>query len=162
MFDISAYKENVYNFDLFIYKILKAFLKAVDFTDVNRNRKIMGTFIELFKEINSKMPAKEVGFFAIPLHRAFSYYLNRLLMQNYMVETKPDKSPKDLLMNIFKRHVDIPPTLNAWKYIQSVIEIIMQPLARVWTFTHEVLSGKWVMSGMYINHLAGLLYKIYE
>lgn len=38
----------------------------------------------------------------------------------------------------------------------------MQPLARVWTFTHEVLSGKWVMSGMYINHLAGLLYKIYE
>ena len=92
MFDISAYKENVYNFDLFIFKILKGYLKAVDFTDVARNRKIMTTFIELFKDIDSNMPPKNNGFFAIPLHRAFSYYLNRLLMQNYMIEAKPDKS----------------------------------------------------------------------
>jgi len=28
------------------------------------------------------MPERSLGFFAIPLHRIFSYYLNRLLMQN--------------------------------------------------------------------------------
>lgn len=38
----------------------------------------------------------------------------------------------------------------------------MGPLARSWSFTHEILSGKWVMSGMFINHLPKLLYSVYE
>lgn len=80
MFDASDYKEGLYNMDLFIFKVLKSFLKAVDFSDVERNKKIMGTFIDLFSEIRGNLPDRNVGFFAVPLHRIFSYYLNRLLM----------------------------------------------------------------------------------
>ena len=41
-------------------------------------------------------------------------------------------------------------------------ETIIKPLARAWAFTHEVLSGKWIMSGIYIGHLPKLLYQIFE
>jgi hemerythrin len=80
MFEASSYKEGLYNIDLFIFKVVKAFLKAVDFSDIERNKKIMATFIELFTEIRGELPDRNVGFFAIPLHRIFSYYINRLLM----------------------------------------------------------------------------------
>jgi hemerythrin len=80
MFEASSYKEGLYNIDLFIFKVVKAFLKAVDFSDVERNKKIMATFIQLFTEIRGELPDRNVGFFAIPLHRIFSYYINRLLM----------------------------------------------------------------------------------
>ncbi len=38
----------------------------------------------------------------------------------------------------------------------------MAPLARIWAFSHEILSGKWVMSGLYITHLGKLMYSVFE
>jgi hypothetical protein len=40
--------------------------------------------------------------------------------------------------------------------------MILRPLAKAWAFTHEILSGKWVMSGLYINQLPTLLYGVFE
>jgi hypothetical protein len=94
MLDDSVYKEGLYNIDIFQIKVFKAFLKAVDFTDVARNRRLMSHFIALFEDINDKMPeGGREGFFAVPLHRVFSYYFTRLIMQNYMKEqaTNPGK-----------------------------------------------------------------------
>ena len=49
------------------------------------------------------------GFFTIPLHRLFSYYFNRLIMQNYLKEiSTTDKSPKDLVLDIIRRFIDPP------------------------------------------------------
>ena len=69
------------------------------------------------------MPPGEgkVGFFAIPLHRVFSYYFTRLVMQNYLSEqaahAASGKQPKELFMDIFRRFVDIPAGQNAWRYL---------------------------------------------
>ena len=40
--------------------------------------------------------------------------------------------------------------------------MIIRPLARSWAFTHEVASGKWVMSGMFINEIPKLHCSFYE
>ncbi len=47
-FDATTFKEGLYNIELFFFKVLKSFLKAVDFSDVERNKRIMAKFIELF------------------------------------------------------------------------------------------------------------------
>jgi hypothetical protein len=38
----------------------------------------------------------------------------------------------------------------------------MRPLVRQLAFCHEVLSGKWVMSGLYINQIPRMLYGVFE
>jgi len=154
MFDDSIYKEGLYNIDIFQIKVFKSFLKAVDFNDVPRNRRLMQHFIAIFEDINDKMPeCGREGFFAVPLHHVFSYYFTRLIMQNYMKEQakNPSKSPKDIFIQIIRRFIDAPAGENQLTYIQKVIRWIMRPLAASWAFTHEILSGKWVMSGIYIN-----------
>lgn len=86
MFDMELFKEGLYNLDIMITKIFKAYLKAVDPTDIPRNKKLMRAFITFFEEINQNMPPGngKVGFFTITLHRVFSYYFTRLIMQNYL------------------------------------------------------------------------------
>ena len=51
MFDHSIFKEGLYNIDIMITKILKAYLKAVDPTDIPRNKRLMAAFIAFFEEI---------------------------------------------------------------------------------------------------------------
>lgn len=115
MFDHSIFKEGLYNIDIMITKILKAYLKNIDPTDVPRNKRMMSAFIALFKEVADKMPPAEakVGFFAITLHRIFSYYFTRLILQNFMKENTIGKKPKDVFLEIFRRFVEIPPGQNA-------------------------------------------------
>lgn len=122
MFDHSLFKEGLYNMEIFIIKIIKSFLKAVNPTDVQRNRKLMSAFLVLLEEVGSRMPTNgKEGFFAIPLHRVFSYYLNRLIMQNYLAEihahVAAGKPPKDLFLEILKRFVPTPPGLNTWRHL---------------------------------------------
>lgn len=153
MFDQSIYKEGVYNVDLYITKIFKTYLKAVDFTDVPRNKKLMQCFIQLFNDINERMPSEssKEAFFAVPLHRAFSYYLNRLILQNYLKEAPTNsKKPKELFLDIFRRFVEFPTNLHVWKYLQNVIETILKPISHSWAFIHEILAGRWVFCGLYI------------
>jgi hypothetical protein len=45
MFDQSIYKECLYNIDIQLTKVIKAFMKAIDFSDVQRNKRIMSSFI---------------------------------------------------------------------------------------------------------------------
>ena len=40
--------------------------------------------------------------------------------------------------------------------------MILRPLARSWAFIHEVASGKWVMSGLFVNQLPKLHCQVYE
>lgn len=152
--------------EVFIVKIIKSFLKAVNPADIPRNKKLMAAFMQLFEEIEADMPAGgNQGFFAIPLHHVFSYYFTRLIMQNFLmdVQKKPaGKSEKDLFMDIFKRFVDIPHGVNQWKYLQKLLETILRPLGRAWAFVHEISSGKWVMSGLFITQLAKIHYTVYE
>lgn len=55
-----------------------------------------------------------------------------------------------------------PPGQNTWRYIQELVEIVIRPVARSWAFTHEVMSGKWVMSGLYINQIPKVFYSVYD
>ena len=156
MFDEGIFKDGLYNMEIFLTKICKSFLKAVNFRDVPRNTKLMAAFLRLFEDINTRMPLEgREGFFAIPLHRSFSYYFTRLIMQNFLAEVdshraagKPDK---ELFMDIMRRFVPTPPGNNTWRYLQTLVDIILRPLARSWAFIHEVASGKWVMSGLFVN-----------
>lgn len=66
------------------------------------------------------------GFFAMPLHHLFSYYLSRLIMQNYfsnMLTFK--KSKKELFMTIMLRYIDTPPGKNHWRHTQELLEMIL-------------------------------------
>ena len=106
------------------------------------------------------------GFFAIPLHRAFSFYFTRLIFQNYLIEAEASKASgktdKDLLLDILKRFIPTPSGQNTWRYLQSLIEMIIRPLSRSWAFTHEIASGKWIMSGMFVNQIPKLHTRVYE
>ena len=106
MFDASLYKEGLYNVDIFIMKIYKIFFKAIDYTNAARNKRLISHFIELFEDLNDKMPdSGREAFFAVPLHRVFSYYFTRLVMHNYMSEqvTNPAKKPKDIFLDIGRK-----------------------------------------------------------
>ena len=68
-------------------KIFKAMFKEVDTFNVARNRKLISAFMAFFEVIDKKMKvSSSVGFFAVPLHRVFGYYLTRLLMHNYLAD----------------------------------------------------------------------------
>ena len=76
----------------------------------------------MMNQIQNDMPTSgKEGFFAIPLHRVFSYYFTRLVMQNYLMEKDSylalGRKPKDLFMDILRRHIDAPTGQNVWKYI---------------------------------------------
>jgi hypothetical protein len=61
----------------------------------------------LFDGINDKMPdSGREGFFAAPLHRIFSYFFTRLVMQNYLKEKamKPSTPSKDIFLEIALRY----------------------------------------------------------
>ena len=111
VYDASLYKEGLYNIDIFLIKVFKSFLKAVDFSDVERNKRLLAHFVMLFEDINDRMPdnGKE-AFFAMPLHRIFSYYFTRLVMQNYLRDqaTNPDRSPKEIFSQIARRFFRAP------------------------------------------------------
>ena len=64
-------------------------------------------------------------------------------------------------MEIVRRFIVAPAGENQLNYIQKVIRWIIRPLAASWAFSHEILSGKWVMSGIYINQLPKILYSVY-
>ena len=51
MFDNSLFKEGLYNLDILVTKIIKAYLKALDPTDLQRNKRLMSAFITFFEEI---------------------------------------------------------------------------------------------------------------
>ena len=40
--------------------------------------------------------------------------------------------------------------------------MIVKPLARSWALTHEITSGKWVMSGLFINTIPKVHNSVYE
>jgi hypothetical protein len=70
--------------------VFKVYFKEMNFLDLSKNREIMRTFIKLFEDINYEANSKHKnqGFFAIPLHRIFSYYFTRLIMKNYLLKEK--------------------------------------------------------------------------
>lgn len=79
-----------------------------------------------------------------------------------MKQEKWSQPDKEVFLEIFRRFVEIPPGQNAWKYLQNIIQIIIKPAALSWVFCHEILSGKWVMSGLVINQFPRLLYAVSE
>ncbi|CDW74007.1 zinc finger family protein [Stylonychia lemnae] len=164
-FDATIYKEGLYNIDLQLIKTYKNYIKEIDPKNVERNRKLMSAFISFFEDINNRLgDVGENGFFAIPLHRLFSYYLSRLIMYNYLIEKdiNPQKQARDIMLSIVQKFIVVPNNQNRQSYIQHAIMAIIRPLSRQWSFNHEVLSGKFVMCGLFINHLPKLLYSIYE
>ena len=87
MFDSSIYKEELFNFDIYLTKVYKRYLKAVNPHDVSRNKKLMNAFVSFFIDIDSKLKLNnDTGYFVVPLHRVFSYYFSRLMMHNYLVD----------------------------------------------------------------------------
>lgn len=81
-------------------------------------------------------------------------------MQNYFMEqaTHPDKKAKDIFVEIGRKFINSPPGENQLTYIQKVIRWILRPVAGQWAFLHEIMSGKWVMSGLYIRNLPNIFY----
>ena len=70
--------------DNVLFPMYEEFLKNIPVDDVKINKKIMSCFLECFLRISEVMPrGLDVGFFMIPLHRVFAFYITRLLMLNY-------------------------------------------------------------------------------
>jgi len=60
-----------------------------------------------FEDVNNRMgDIGEKGFYAIPLHRLFSYYLNRLVVYNYLIEKEnnPSKSGREIMRDIMIKY----------------------------------------------------------
>ena len=73
----------IYTIDFYLFEPLKSLLMRIDFSDVKLNQKIMATFVRCFKDLSKRMTEKmDEGFFIVPLHRVFSFYLTRLLISN--------------------------------------------------------------------------------
>lgn len=51
MFDQSIFKEGLINVDIMVTKILKTYLKAVSPYDVQRNKRLMAHFIDMFDNL---------------------------------------------------------------------------------------------------------------
>ena len=51
MFDISQFKQHLYDIDIHLTKIYKCYLKEVDPYDLERNKKLMSAFTSYFKLI---------------------------------------------------------------------------------------------------------------
>jgi hypothetical protein len=61
------------------------YLKEIDYLNLDKNRSILDAFCRAFEIIDLRMRDDDltnVGFFSVPLHRAFAYYLTRYLLLN--------------------------------------------------------------------------------
>lgn len=87
--------EKLLNLELFFLKVLKIYLSEVKFDDVAKNQKVMTAFINQFQAIHKeyKTSRKGHGIYCLPLHRAFGFYLSRLLMFNHA--SQPFKAMRD-------------------------------------------------------------------
>ena len=51
-YDFSVVKEGLYNMDIQVTRTFKSFLKAIDPSDIPRNKRLMGAFIGFFDTVN--------------------------------------------------------------------------------------------------------------
>lgn len=88
-FDFQLNKAEFYEMEIQLIKVFKTLLKELDYTNVNRNKELMRAFLTFFEEIDEDLTkkAKLKGFFSIPLHRIFSFYLDRLILKNYFLRS---------------------------------------------------------------------------
>ena len=112
-FDSSIFKQGLYSIETQMTKVFKAFFKEVDSFNVARNRKLMSAFIAFFEDIDKRVKvSSSVGFFAVPLHRIFGFYLTRLLMHNYLADSESlsaqGKKPSQIFRDIMRKYVEVP------------------------------------------------------
>ena len=75
--------ENLLNLESFLIKVGITYLKDVPAVSPKKNRSILLAFKECFNEINQTIDRKKLqglGFYNLPAHRLFAFYLVRLLV----------------------------------------------------------------------------------
>ena len=88
-----------YEAELLFIKIIIQVLTEIDIRDTTLTLKFMKLFITLFKETKGKVDGDKV-YSMIPLHRCFSFFLVRLVMQLKFANQDPVKVVNEMLFEI--------------------------------------------------------------
>ena len=79
----GSINDRILNLESYVIRIGIQYLKEIPVSDVQKNQLILNAFRKCFDEIKSAMKAKDCeshGFYNLPAHRLFAYYLTRLLI----------------------------------------------------------------------------------
>lgn len=149
------------------------YLKEIDHSNLDKNRSILDAFCRAFEIIDKRMRdhnLTNVGFFSMPLHRTFAYYLTRYLMLNhydkeseYYSIGQNDFSCQQINRKILKKTLNLKDEEEEdgdqimssslvdndsnSSLMNSQIQKIMFCLTKYFSFLHEIESRKWVYYG---------------
>lgn len=79
----GSFNDKLLNLESYLIKVGIQYVKEVPVGDVEKNQRILNAFRKCFEEIKGAMKAKDCethGFYNLPAHRLFAYYLTRLLI----------------------------------------------------------------------------------
>ena len=68
--------------ELMVVKVVNKYVREVKPEDLEKNKSVFKTFLKVFVKLDGIYQEKELtkhGFFALPVHRCFSYYITRYL-----------------------------------------------------------------------------------
>lgn len=165
--DHIHYQSDGYFFDGldFQYLTLKTMfniLKEIDYTDLKYTRKIANLFYDKIVKLKDwwVQDSDKTGYLNIPLMRAFSMFLSKYLMVNYILieegqhQSKADlKCPKQIVISLISELFN---KLKK-KEIEHLFDISVKITSRTIGFLHEINSDKWVNYGYEISALPKLL-----
>jgi hypothetical protein len=52
MYDVELFKEDLYNVEIQIIKVLKLYIREVDYTNEKKNKQLLNAFFKFFEEID--------------------------------------------------------------------------------------------------------------
>lgn len=143
-------------------KILFNIIKEVDYTDLKYTRKLANLFYDKIIKLKEWwiQESDKTGYLSIPLLRAFSMFLSKYLMINYIIieedqnQGKIDlKCPKEIISSLISQLFN---KLKK-KEIEHLFDISVKINSRALGFLHEINSDKWVNYGYEISALPKLL-----
>lgn len=86
----GSVSDRLLNLESYLIKVGIAYIKEIPFDSSNKNLLILHAFRKCFDDINAAMEKaghQAHGFYNLPAHRLFAYYLTRLLI-NRRIEQK--------------------------------------------------------------------------
>jgi hypothetical protein len=120
--------------ELQIFKVFNLYLAPVD--NFAKQKSVLKAFLKAFVQIDetySERKLEKFGFFSMPLHRCFSYFLTRFLLKDM------DSA------NLANKFAEALPSKDL--EMEDVLKKISKVLVKQVSFVNEVTSRKWIYLG---------------
>lgn len=154
----GALNDKLLNLEIYIVKIIIPYLREVPTGDTAKNTSILRTFADSFGSLMAQYAENDLeshGFYNMPLHRAFSYYITRLLMTEALngAEEFAGMSASTVFSLILARHEGgaADSALLQDKNFETMTERALLLTLKHQSFVHEIMARKWVYLGEYLG-----------